>query len=859
MTGRYSQLTYTSVDRTGFDRAGGGWQIQHTTGDLSAADTERLVAGVRTSFNPEPPLPEYPSPEQLESGPRRLAYRRWPDGAAGYWHTVPAGTDATGRPGNVFAHVVLDRTPETAPVGRPIQRWRAPEWLRPYGAAAVGAATLPTQPPGPGDTVTKDSVLDFALDTATWRLGTLLGVLDAVAAALAGGPPVVLGVQSVDTAAQWIGLVSFLMSAGTAGTLNFSTFDRADQLGVALESRQHLTAVPVADLPVVPAGVLTIDETAILSLGELGGEPHRTSTGQPIEVTPWSVLAQAALLEPGSARWVLDDLDVHAAAVADRGLHPAWPLAVTIAGDDRFADAHPEAQAVLAEHSPAGIDPNTSVGVAVSDALTALLGQSTADAWAVVARGLSGASGALAVRTYLDRALTDDTWLDQLGPVPAPTDAYLGQPTPEELRAALGPALQEAAAAGPQRVLTLVDLLLRSGIDDDRVRAVITDLVAPQVVDPQSGAQLARRFGGGRLGARTRLAIAAAALRIAGQRDGHTGIADAVLDWLGEDLTMPAAAELLSAQPWDPVWTRAALCGARSRGSARLRGDGAGAGGTEVKLGPPNETGGAEGDPFTRLWWLTVCGSPRRDALVAGRVWEPTQLLVTGAGTLGALTIPTLLGAPDSDALQRLANAVLAVGDNPDAVACATIRARTAADWVSAGDLDRYQPDYLSRWDSAVAAMPGSPTEVHDDAAARLAVLCALGTLRGHRHPARLGALAARPAVSHRTVEQLIELTDRGVIAPVGVVAAGLLWAREGEPSAEDGIDAAFTVAADRLARTRDFSEDDVDGVAGMMVRLAGPEDGGSSLRRYRKIVHKLLARRADVQPTPAAPTWRTH
>ena len=96
--------------------------------------------------------------------------------------------------------------------------------------------------------MTKDSVVAFALDTSTWRLATLFGLLDAVAAALAGGAPVVLGVESVDAAAQWIGLVSFLMSPGTAAWMNFSTFDRADQLPLARQSHQHLTAVPVADL-----------------------------------------------------------------------------------------------------------------------------------------------------------------------------------------------------------------------------------------------------------------------------------------------------------------------------------------------------------------------------------------------------------------------------------------------------------------------------------------------------------------------------------------------------------------------------------------------------------------------------------
>ena len=78
------------------------------------------------------------------------------------------------------------------------------------------APSCPTSPPGPAAAVTKDSVVAFALDTSTWRLATLFGLLDAVVAALDGGAPVVLGVESVDAAAQWIGLVSYLMSPGTA-------------------------------------------------------------------------------------------------------------------------------------------------------------------------------------------------------------------------------------------------------------------------------------------------------------------------------------------------------------------------------------------------------------------------------------------------------------------------------------------------------------------------------------------------------------------------------------------------------------------------------------------------------------------
>src|SRR5690348_177864 len=167
VTPRYGQLAYTSFDQPG---GAGGWQVKQTTGDLSPEETQRLASGVRTAFRPVTPLPDYPTPEQLDAAPRRLEYRRWAGDAAGYWHTVAAGADSTGRPGNVFAHVLLDRAPDSAPRLRPIQRWGSPGWLRPFGAAAVAHAALPAEPPGVADVVTRESAIAFALDTSTWRV-----------------------------------------------------------------------------------------------------------------------------------------------------------------------------------------------------------------------------------------------------------------------------------------------------------------------------------------------------------------------------------------------------------------------------------------------------------------------------------------------------------------------------------------------------------------------------------------------------------------------------------------------------------------------------------------------------------------
>lgn len=345
MTARYGQLTYTSFEGLGRP---GGWQVKEIAGGVTEAEAELLVSRIGLALNPIEQLPRYPTPEQLRAFPRRLAFRRVDDDTAAYWHTAPAGYDSSGRPGNVFAHVLLDRdATDTTGAARPIELWRSPRWLTPYGGPAVSAAALPAEVPGSAGVVTAESVVEFACDTETWRLGTLCGVLDAVAAALDGGPAVVLGVESVEAAAQWIGAVSFLTSPGTARRLNFSTFDRSWDLEHVLRVGLHLLAVPRADLDKAPPGVLVIDEADALWVGEMYGEQHRTPRGQKIEATAWSAMAQVALTHPAYATQLIDDIDELSSRVVDVGLPPSLPMAVSVLNHSWGEDAAPEAQSVV--------------------------------------------------------------------------------------------------------------------------------------------------------------------------------------------------------------------------------------------------------------------------------------------------------------------------------------------------------------------------------------------------------------------------------------------------------------------------------------------------------------------------------
>lgn len=811
MTSRYGQLAYTSFDAIGNV---GGWQIKETSGGLTPAETQALIAGVHTVFRTVGQTPDFPTPEQLEQAPRRLAYRHL-GGGAGYWHTFPAGSDSTGRPGNVFAHVLLDRAPETHPRSRAIQRWRSAHWLQPYGAAAVARAALPGVLPELGSAVTKDSVVAFALDTANWRLATLFALLDAVAAALAGGPPVVLGVQSPDVAAQWIGLVSFLMSPGTAAALSFSTFDRAEQVGP--HNGQVLSAVPIEDVAAVEPGMVVISESEPVSLGELGGDPHRTAGGHRIEVTRWSVMAQVVLLDVASARQVLDDIDTFSSQVRDDGLHPAWPMAMAVARHPEFVDAQVEAHEVIAAHSPSGALVGSEAAHTIADVLSSVVGTTTADAWRAVHELPDGAGAAFADATYFARAIADDAWLAQSGPIPLGPRLFHGKPIPSSLRKAIGPALENGQALGPDRLLRVVDLLLRAGVADDRLLSALTDDVLPGLADSRVR---------GRIGTADRLSLGTWLLR---DGDAAAGaIDDELLDWLADAAAVPEPAELAEAQPWDPVWIRAALRGLRSQ-----------------RRGPQ-----LAGDLGAQLWWLRTTEPGHFAAAAAASVWNPSDLLLAiGAEPLPRMAaLRTLVGAADSDALRRLAGKVIEDNGDNVAVACAAVRHIEPRDWLHERFLHTHQSSYVPLWDQVLTGL--EPGSVHPDFSVRLLAFALLGVLAGRPYPQACNALAAESGCGAEAVARVLPLVDGGELAPVTVVAISLLRAAAAEAAAHtlEPVDQLAGVLAGQVAATMGGA--DAESVVVLMAQLSGDASEGT-MRGYRKMVNRLVTRRAE-QPSLA-------
>lgn len=802
MTVRYGQLSYTSFDTVG---SAGGWQVKETAGGITPDESALLVAGVHTALNPVEPLPPYPTPDQVQALPHRLAYRRLDGSRAGYWHTVPAGSDATGRPGNVFAHMLLDRD-AARPTPRPVELWRSPRWLTPFGAPAVTSAALPGAVPGAGDVVSVDSVVDFVCDTGTWRLGTLCGLLDAVAAALSGGPPVVLGVDSVDVAAQWIGAVSYLMSPGTARRLNFSTFDRIGDLEHSLRIGQHLIAMPRADLGGVGRDVVVVDETATLSLGELGGQPHRTAGGQNIAVTAWSAMAQVTMVDPASAAQILTDIDGFASRIVDADLAPALPMAIAVLNRAEWADAVAEARMVIGAGTPPArlADPGI-VGI-VDDEVRRLVGTSTAQAWQVAEHG-AGLVGDAARAVYISRAIRDDAWLSGPGLIPAPAQPFSPDTVPDTLIVDVVEMLDAVDSRDPGLVLRAIDLLVRSGVGED-VDPVIERKIVPALLDPVQAAPLVTRLRG-RVSRDTRLLVAAAAL----VRLESGVLGQSLLRWLADDVVAPRPEELAVAEPGDPVWTAASLRGMSA-----------------AESGAPQPA-----ERYLALWWLRRRDVPLRQCeyVFGFGPWNPAELLLAvGDGPLPAgPTVITLLGAADSTGMQALADRVLADNADDTAVACAALRGFEPGDWISTGYLHTHFGAYTPYWDALIREI--GRAAVHHDFAVRLLVLATLGLAGGAPQPDACRMLADE-TIAGEVVYRIESLVMSGTADAELLIAGALLAA---EPAG--GAQPILQQVAARLAASRDPS--DVDGIVDKMAQLTGAVSDGD-VRRLRRVASKQLA-----------------
>ena len=494
---RWAQLSYTSFDP---EEGPGGWQVKETAGRLTAAEADELKLRIVTNFDADEPLPQFPTADELNQLPRRFTYVLGADGTAAYWHAVQAGSDGTGRPGNVFSHVLLDRAPgHRTPDVRPIDFWRSADLLVPFGPDRVLAARLGAgEILAPGPASGMDSVLAFLFEPPTWRIGVLCVLLDAIAAARTGGPRVVLVAQNPDSAARWISAVSHLTSAAVSRQLSWSVYERASNLATVWARGVHLAAIPSGDAGKVRQGndVVIIDELETPSLGELDGRPHQTAAGSSVLVTAWSEMAQMVLIDEPVARATLSQMNDVADCVGDGLEDLAWPLAMAVVlGGEDVEDALIYAQEVVLRGAPANVASAPELYLAAMATVAASAGTTAGEAWnrlSTIDHEDSAAMYAVVARIYLARAVTDRAWLQQPSGAGVPVlsaadrEGELRQLGDVTLRAALEvatPTVEDGVYH-----LRLVDFLSRAGLLDPSIGGlpsteVAVDLLLSSVVE----------------------------------------------------------------------------------------------------------------------------------------------------------------------------------------------------------------------------------------------------------------------------------------------------------------------------------------------------------------------------------------
>ncbi len=505
--GRWAQLSYGSLPADPVARTPAGWRVKESVGGLSDEEANRLVSLAVTRFESHVPFPGVGQrPEVYQALPRRFGYV-WRDDQAFYWHASQLDVDGSGRTGNVFSHLVLDRLPDSsAPRHAPVALWRSEQFLAPHQYALLAGESLPADAPGPGPVVTRENLLTFLFDPAQWRVGTLAVLADAVIAALQGGPRVVLRCDDQAEAALWIGAVSALLSLRDARRLGFSLYERGaseHSSGVeqAFERGVHVAAVPAGDVLAPSDTIVEIDPSADVSIGEPGGS-HTFADGRRVDVGVVSSLVTLCLFTEYDARALFDGIDQVARRTDDAPtIDPAWPLAMTILLlSDQYPDAAALARPIVVRATPEKVAVDDELRRTTEAAMGHELSDDPALLWGQLrSTPRESFTSQLLAGTYLARAVEDTAWLTQASPAPLPEIPLSLERFSEAAAAALDVALARAASGGASlsalRLIGFVGGVFAQRAADPAVESRLDEFVAGEidrlVDDPRAASILA--------------------------------------------------------------------------------------------------------------------------------------------------------------------------------------------------------------------------------------------------------------------------------------------------------------------------------------------------------------------------------
>jgi hypothetical protein len=315
------QLTYANTAA----RSGrpGGWGVIQESDGMHPGWRDLLIEGVVTRIDEVAPTDEFAGRDELAARVRVFSFN--PRSTGGIWqHAVVAGKDATGRPGNVFSHIVGSDVLD--PPIRPVDLWSSPNWLMPFGAVEVASAHLGQFPEGrtPGVGV---------LDRAFEQQELTESLLGAVTHCFENDRALVLITESLQGFVDWLQTITRLTSHAVAARIPFTTFIRAAELS-ARRPRFEVLGAPLVDRDLL----LTSGAAADVLVIDLADPPTRdVSNAWSYAGQKWTAGArwQDAFYElAGQRERLVETLELMDMLTRDidprEQLSPEWPLALAM-------------------------------------------------------------------------------------------------------------------------------------------------------------------------------------------------------------------------------------------------------------------------------------------------------------------------------------------------------------------------------------------------------------------------------------------------------------------------------------------------------------------------------------------------
>ena len=284
---RFAHATYASFSNTS---SSGGWSIGPTV-NADPDDIELIRSAAAISLTPIQEVNEFIGGEEIEALPRRFEYIPHPAHGV-FVQSVPAGKDATGRPGNVFTHGVVDHAPQEPLASQyPIAWFRSPDLAAPFRAPVVNSVQLDQSLDEPARGPLPDVANLWQLITEVQ--GDRRGVVYKIQEALEDPETIPVLLTPSDTqAAFWIYAVSTTMTPQAARLgLRVSTFERARSIDAAKWASHEPGVAALIAGPVEDAELFAANPAFTVI------DPEKDASAQP--VTDWSRMT-AELYTSGS-------------------------------------------------------------------------------------------------------------------------------------------------------------------------------------------------------------------------------------------------------------------------------------------------------------------------------------------------------------------------------------------------------------------------------------------------------------------------------------------------------------------------------------------------------------------------------